>query len=79
MGKATVLESDDEKDLKRTRRVLSKGHEVVELGYSRLLGDAARVTDRGGVSGNPNRVDRFHKENNTDRWTDQVTWDYWSI
>jgi hypothetical protein len=40
MGKATVLESDDEKDLKRTRRVLSKGHEVVELGYSRLLGDA---------------------------------------
>jgi hypothetical protein len=79
MGKATVLESDDEKDLKRTCRVLSKGHKVVEMGYSRLLGDAARVTDRGGVSGNPNRVGRFHKENNTDRRTDQVTWDYCSI
>jgi hypothetical protein len=37
-GKATVPESEDEKDPKRTRRVLSKGHEVVRLGYSRLKG-----------------------------------------
>jgi hypothetical protein len=37
-GTATVPESEDEKDPKRTRRVLSKGHEVVRLGYSRLKG-----------------------------------------
>jgi hypothetical protein len=37
-GKATVPESEDEKDPKRTRRVLSKGREVVRLGYSRLKG-----------------------------------------
>jgi hypothetical protein len=43
----TVPESEDEMDPKRTCRVLSKGHEVVRLGYSRLSGDAARVTDRG--------------------------------
>jgi hypothetical protein len=38
--------------------VLSKGHEVVGPGYSRLSGDAARVTDKGEVSGNPNQVGR---------------------
>jgi hypothetical protein len=37
-GKATVPELEDEKDPKRTRRVLSKGREVVRLGYSRLKG-----------------------------------------
>jgi hypothetical protein len=47
-GKATVLESEDEKEPKRTRGVLSKGREVDGLGYSMLLEDAARVTDRGG-------------------------------
>jgi hypothetical protein len=41
MGKGTVLESEDEKDPKRARMVLSKGCEVVGLGYSRLSGDAA--------------------------------------
>jgi hypothetical protein len=64
-GKATVPESEDEKDPKRTRRVLSKGREVVGLGYSRLSGDAARVADRGGESGNPNWVDRVHQEYDT--------------
>jgi hypothetical protein len=49
-----VPESEDEKDPKRTHRVLFKGHEVVGLTYSRLSGDDVRVTDRGGESGNPN-------------------------
>jgi hypothetical protein len=52
--------------------VLSNGREVVGLGYSRLLGEATRVTDRGEHSGNPNRVDR---EYDTDRRTDQLTQD----
>jgi hypothetical protein len=45
-GKATVLELEDENDLKRTHMVLSKGHEMVGPSYSRLSGDAARVMDR---------------------------------
>jgi hypothetical protein len=35
-GKTTIPESEDEKDPKRTRMMLSKGHEVVGSGYSRL-------------------------------------------
>jgi hypothetical protein len=53
--------------------VLSKGCEVVGLGYSRLSGDAARVVDRGRESDNPNRVGRVRQEYDTDRWTDWVT------
>jgi hypothetical protein len=71
-GKETVLGSEDEKDPKRTRMVLSKGREVVGLGYSRLSGDAARVMGRGEELGNPNRV---HREYDTDRLIDQVTQD----
>jgi hypothetical protein len=41
------MEPEDEKDLKKARVVLSKGHEVVRPGYSRLTGAAAKVTDRG--------------------------------
>jgi hypothetical protein len=74
-GKATVPESEDEKDPKRTRMVLSKGPKVVRPGYSRLSGDAARVTDRGGEFGNPNWVDQVRWEYNTDGQTDQVTQD----
>jgi hypothetical protein len=70
----TVLESEDEKDPKRTHRVLSKGREVVGPGYSRLPGDAARVMDRGEL-GKPNRVDRVHREYDTDRRTGRVTQD----
>jgi hypothetical protein len=66
-GEVTALKSKDEKDPKRTRMVLSKGREVVGLGYSRLAGDAARIVDRGGESGSPNRVDRVHWEYDTDR------------
>jgi hypothetical protein len=71
-GKAMVLESEDEKDPKRACMVLSKGHEVIRLGYSRLSGDAARVADGGEESGNPHRV---HREYDTDRWIDRVTQD----
>jgi hypothetical protein len=41
-----VPELEDEKDLKRARKVLSKGREVVGPGYSRLSGDAARVVEK---------------------------------
>jgi hypothetical protein len=68
-----VPESEDEKDSKRARMVLSMGHEVVRPGYSRLLGDAARVVGRGEESGNPNRVDWVCWEYDTDRRTDRVT------
>jgi hypothetical protein len=71
-GKAMVSESENEKDSKRACMVLSKGHEVLGPGYSRLSGDAARVSDRGEESGNPNRV---HWEYDTDRQIDRVTWD----
>jgi hypothetical protein len=47
--------------------VLFKSREVAGPGYSRLPGDTTRVTDRGEESGNPNRVDRVHREYNTDR------------
>jgi hypothetical protein len=47
--------------------VLSKGHKVVRLSYSRLLGDDARVTDRGRESDNPNWVGRVHREYDTDK------------
>jgi transketolase N-terminal domain/subunit len=57
------MESKDEKDPKRARVVLSKGHEVVWLGYSRLTGAAAKVTNRGEISGNPSRVSQ---DNNMD-------------
>jgi hypothetical protein len=57
--------------------VLSKGREVVGLGYSRLSGDGARATDRGEESSNPNRVGRVRQEYDMNRWTDQVTQDRW--
>jgi hypothetical protein len=47
------MEPGDEKDLKRAWVVLSKGREVVGLGYSRLSGAATckdRGTKRGGVN-----------------------------
>jgi hypothetical protein len=76
-GKATILELEDEKDPKRTRMVWSKRREVVRPGYSRLSGDAGRVTDRGGESGNPNWVGRVHREYDTDQRTYQVTQESW--
>jgi hypothetical protein len=51
----------DEKDLKRACVMLPKGREVVRPGYSRLIGAATKVTDRGDNSGNPNRVNWVSK------------------
>jgi hypothetical protein len=62
-------ELEDEKDPKRTCVVLSKGREVVRLGYSRLIGAAAKVMDRGENPGNPSRVSQ---DNSMDRQADQV-------
>jgi hypothetical protein len=77
-GKTTATEPEDEKDPKRARVVMSKGCEVVGLGYSRLTGDAAKVMDRGKNLGNPSRVshdnstDRVSQDNNMDRQVDWV-------
>jgi hypothetical protein len=54
-GKMTAMEPEDE-DPKRARVVLSKGREVVGLGYSRLTGAAAKVTDMKENLGNHNQV-----------------------
>jgi transketolase N-terminal domain/subunit len=45
MGKMMDTEPEDEKDPKRACVVLSKGCEVVRLGYSRLIGTATKVAD----------------------------------
>jgi predicted RNA-binding protein with PUA domain len=60
-GKEKVMELGDEKDAKRTRVVMSKGCEVVGLGYLRLSGVAAEVMHKGENSGNPNRVNQVSK------------------
>jgi hypothetical protein len=86
-GKTTATEPEDEKDPKRACVVLSKGHEVVRPGYSRLTGAVTKVMDRGVNSGNPSRVNRVSKteqhypswvswvsqDNSTDRQADQVS------
>jgi hypothetical protein len=57
-GKTMATEPEDEKDPKRACVVLSKGHEVVGPGHSRLTGAAAKVTDMGVNSGNSSRVNQ---------------------
>jgi transketolase N-terminal domain/subunit len=54
----TGTEPKDEKDPKRARVVLSKGHEVVGTGDSRMTCAAAMVMDRGENSGNHSRVSK---------------------
>jgi hypothetical protein len=53
--------------------VLSKGHEVVGPGYSRMSGDVVRVMDRGRELDNPNRVGWVPQDYGMDRRTDWVT------
>jgi hypothetical protein len=60
-GKTIALEPEERKDLKRARVVLSKGREVVGLGYSRVTSVAAKVTDKRENSGNHGRVNRVSK------------------
>jgi hypothetical protein len=55
------MEPRDEKDPKRAQVVLSKGHEVVGPGYSRLLVTAAEVMHKGENSRNSNRVNQVSK------------------
>jgi hypothetical protein len=43
-GKTTAPKQEDRTDPKRARVVLSKGQEVVRLGYSRVIGVTAKVT-----------------------------------
>jgi hypothetical protein len=52
-GKTMATKPKDEKDSKRACVVLSKGNEVVGLGYSRLTGAAAKVMDRGEIRVTP--------------------------
>jgi hypothetical protein len=77
-GKEKVTELRDEKDPKRARVVLSKGHEVVELGYSRLSSAAAEAMHKGENLGNLNRVSNTEQRyrsrvNQTDR-VSQICW-----
>jgi transketolase N-terminal domain/subunit len=79
-----ATELEDEKDPKRAWVVLSKGHQVAGLGYSRLIGSATKVIDRGEISSNPNWVNwvskmeqhypsRVSQGNSTDRQADRVS------
>jgi hypothetical protein len=68
-----ATKTKDEKDPKRARGMLSKGHEVDGLGYSRLTGAAAKVTDRGENLGNSSRVSWVNQGSNTDRQADRVS------
>jgi hypothetical protein len=76
-GKEKVVEPGDEKDLKRAQVVLSKGHEVVGPGYSRMSGAAAEVMHKGENSGNSNRVNQVSKTEqrypSRVKWTDRVS------
>jgi hypothetical protein len=60
-GKLTAPELEGRKDPKRACVVLSKGHEVVGPGYSRVTGVVAKVTDKRENSGNHGRVNWVSK------------------
>jgi hypothetical protein len=51
-----ALEPDDGKDPKRAHVVRSKGCEMVEPGYARVIGVATKVTDKKENSGNHSRL-----------------------
>jgi hypothetical protein len=55
------MEPEDEKDVKSAHVVLSKGHEVGGLGYSRFTGAATKVMDTGENLDNSSRVNRVSK------------------
>jgi hypothetical protein len=52
--------------------VLSKGHEVVGPGYSRMTGVAAKVANKRENSGNHDWVNQVSQNNNIDRQADRV-------
>jgi hypothetical protein len=73
-GKTMATELEDEKDPKRARVVLSKGYEVVGLGYTRLIGAATKVTDKGETLGNLNWVNWVSKtEQHYPSWVSRVS------
>jgi hypothetical protein len=67
-----ATEPEDRKDLKIARVVLSKGHEVVGLGYSRVTGVATKGMDKRENSGNHSRVDRVSKTEQ--HYPSRVSW-----
>jgi transketolase N-terminal domain/subunit len=77
-----ATEPEDGKDPKRACVVLSKGHEVVRLGYSRLTGAAAKVTDREENSGTPTGLAKIeaqiNEKNKLARITGLAGWATWS-
>jgi hypothetical protein len=84
-AKTMATEPEDGKDPKRACVVLSKGHEVVRLGYSRLTGGAAKVTDREENSGTPTGLAglakieaRINEKNKLARITELAGWATWS-
>jgi hypothetical protein len=86
MGKMIATEPEDMKDPKTARVVLSKGHEVVGSGYSKVTDVAANIMNKRENSGNqgrvnriskikqhyPSRVNRVSQNSNTDRQADRV-------
>jgi hypothetical protein len=81
-AKTMATEPEDGKDPKRACVVLSKGHEVVRLGYSRLTGAAAKVTDREENSGTPTGLAKIeaqiNEKNKLARITGLARWATWS-
>jgi hypothetical protein len=74
MGKMTAIELKDKRDSNRAHVVLSKSHEVVGPGYSRVIGVAAKVTDMRENSGNHCRVNWVSKtEQHYTSWVNQVS------
>jgi hypothetical protein len=74
-GKTIAPEPEDKKGMKRACVVLSKGHEVVGPGYSRVTGVAAKVMDKKENSGNHGQVNRVSKtEQHYPSQVSQVTW-----
>jgi hypothetical protein len=71
-GKTTATEPENKKDPKRACVVLSKGREVVSLGYLRLTGAVAKIIDMGENLGNPSWVNWVSKTEQ--HYPSRVSW-----
>jgi transketolase N-terminal domain/subunit len=73
-GKTMALEPEDGKDPKRAHVVLSKGHQVVRPGYSRVTGVAAKVTEKKENLGNHGWVNYVSKtKQHYPSWVNRVS------
>jgi hypothetical protein len=73
-GKMMAPEPEDRKDPKRARVVMSKGHEVVGPGYSRVTGVARKITDKKENLGNHSRVNQVsNTEQHYPSWVNRVS------